>query len=883
MTNKKRIISTIVLSVVLAAIPVWAVFREKDLKKTLSVLHFELVNKYNGLLASEAGVEQYEKQQHKMLVDLIENCNELAVMLYSQQQDFTFDLTYALDEVTSQYLSFNSTKMPYNEIVTSLESEIDRYEKLVQALKNLPPAIKDEEQQDDTLEEEDEGLQVEDIVEEPDSLIVPPQDSVMVNDSILLSIPSIMEEQEAIISILDHEGQAMRDSCLQYASMIRDILWERYFQVDDDNRYYKETDNHLKEAYNYAQSRYREVQQKIFVQGQRNYWTIIRKFPHFMRSAASDCVDKYSTTSHKSKIVSDWRGPMVMGFVIMILICILLSTGVSWLLVRILSKRVKYLASPWFQDRKLLITILAGIVIFAVTIMIVDITSYSNFINMALPLVAEFAWLAAAIFLSVLIRMDGKKATDTVRGYLPIIFMGLIIISFRIIFIPNSLINIIFPPILLLFSIWQMTVTAKIRKGIERTDRSYMAVSMVIMFAATIVSLAGYVMIALLVVIWWIFQFTLIQTVTAIFDLLSRYYDDHILARKAKWKTENPLIPTKTKGAFIEVSWLFDLCKMALMPILTAWTIPLCLFMAGGVFDLSSVVMDVFYKPFLNVEGVINISIFKIIIVVSMIFIGRYITYAAKAFYRIWRTRGEVSKLAEGVMFNETSINFTLADNIISLVTWGAFVIITFVMLQIPTSAITIISTGLATGIGFALKDVLNNFFYGMQLMSGRLRVGDVIECDGIRGTVDSMSYQSTQIQASDGSIIAFPNSTLFSKNFKNLTRNNAYEMVTFTVGVKYGTDVDKVRTLVKEALTKLFVTDKYGRDVVDRKKGITVRLGDFGDSSVDITVLQYVIVSEKFRYLADAKEIVYNTLNDNGIEIPFPQRDLYIKEMPGK
>ena len=133
------------------------------------------------------------------------------------------------------------------------------------------------------------------------------------------------------------------------------------------------------------------------------------------------------------------------------------------------------------------------------------------------------------------------------------------------------------------------------------------------------------------------------------------------------------------------------------------------------------------------------------------------------------------------------------------------------------------------------MKDILNNFFYGVQLMSGRVRVGDIVECDGIRGTVVGLSYQSTQIEAIDGSIIFFTNSALFSKNFKNLTRNNSYQLVTFTVGVKYGTDVEKARDVILEALKPLLVTDKYGREVVDQKKGITVRVANFGDSSVDL------------------------------------------------
>jgi small-conductance mechanosensitive channel len=102
-------------------------------------------------------------------------------------------------------------------------------------------------------------------------------------------------------------------------------------------------------------------------------------------------------------------------------------------------------------------------------------------------------------------------------------------------------------------------------------------------------------------------------------------------------------------------------------------------------------------------------------------------------------------------------------------------------------------------------------------------------------------------------------------------------------VGVKYGVDVDKVRSIIQEALVPLEKKDVYGRDIVDPKYGIQVRFKDFGDNSVNLSVYQYITVEEHYTYPARAKELIYNALNANGIEIPFPQRDLYIKSVPAK
>ena len=64
----------------------------------------------------------------------------------------------------------------------------------------------------------------------------------------------------------------------------------------------------------------------------------------------------------------------------------------------------------------------------------------------------------------------------------------------------------------------------------------------------------------------------------------------------------------------------------------------------------------------------------------------------------------------------------------------------------------------------------------------------------------------------------------------------------------------------------------------MDPDRKLTVVLDGFGDSSVDLAIKQYVLVEEEYAYIAAAKEIIYNTLSENGIEIPFPQRDIHVK-----
>jgi len=128
-----------------------------------------------------------------------------------------------------------------------------------------------------------------------------------------------------------------------------------------------------------------------------------------------------------------------------------------------------------------------------------------------------------------------------------------------------------------------------------------------------------------------------------------------------------------------------------------------------------------------------------------------------------------------------------------------------------------------------------------------------------------------------DGTEMSFLNSSLFGKNFINLTRNNSYERTKIIVGVSYGTDIEKVREVLVAAMEKMRTKDRYGREIIDPQKGISVIVDKMSDSSVDVAVKQYVLVAERIEFMDRAKEVVYDALKEAGITIPFPQRDVHI------
>ena len=882
MRNRSRFLSLYLTLVLLLGItvPSWAVFNEKDLAQTLSVLRYELCKAYGEMSKNQLAYEKQDARQHEELIKLVNSCNELSLMLYSQKQDFTFDLTYALQQITDQYHGFKQKRMPYDNIVAYFNVEIDRYDRLVRTLKSLPPEMSDP----------------------SDSLFVPSLIDLLAVTFHIKALPNMSyamehaddpdhadhdhgfgEDHDHELDFqLDSLAMADRDSCIFYASKFLKMFTDIRDHMIEDNEHYSTTDTRLREAYDYAQERYKLVQKKIFVDGQRNYWYVLTHLGSSVRRAVSDCRDKYGRDYFDNKVQSEWRGPIVLGFSFIILVYLALASLIAFLAVKSLKRKVGVMKNQGFASREFAFIILLSVLLFVILVMAARFLPKiaTNFFLMASSLLVEFSLLLIAILVSLLIRCTAAQIDNGLRIYTPVLLMGLLIIAFRIIFIPNSLINLIYPPLLLGFGIWQLAAYRRNSNKVLRVDRHLASASLVVTAISLILSCIGYDLMALQLYIWWIFQLTVLQFVLAVKNLVGKYRRKRVdkLVRAYRL-THQAEVVGNDKGNFFPVTWLYDFLDMVLVPMLILLSIPFCLFLASRVFDLSQICRQAIMAPFID-NSFISLSLYKVLLAIGLFFIFRFIEYVASSIYRILKIRSTISKSGTGLL-RENEVNLTLANNVIWLLVWGIFVITLIKLLGIPTKSLQLITAGLAAGIGFAMKDILNNFFYGIQLMSGRLRVGDTIECDGIRGKVENISYQTTSIRAVEGSLIAFPNSTLFSKTFKNLTRSDSYEYIPLQVGVAYGTDVDLARKAILKALKPLCKPDKFGRQMIKPSYGIQIVLDDFGDSSLNLKVKQFVLVDQRYNFLSKANELIYKALADNGIQIPFPQRDVHIIQEP--
>ncbi len=188
-------------------------------------------------------------------------------------------------------------------------------------------------------------------------------------------------------------------------------------------------------------------------------------------------------------------------------------------------------------------------------------------------------------------------------------------------------------------------------------------------------------------------------------------------------------------------------------------------------------------------------------------------------------------------------------------------------------SSIAIVAGALSVGIGFGLQTIVSNFVSGIILLVERpIKEGDWIEASGFSGTVKKISVRSTQIETFDRAMVVVPNSELIAGSVLNWTHSNETGRVRVSVGVSYDTDPKRVERLLL----------KVGKshEMALKSPEPFVRFQQFGDSSLDFDLIIYVRDKNyMFQVRSDLHYSICELFKKEGIEIPFPQRDLNIKD----
>ena len=643
---------------------------------------------------------------------------------------------------------------------------------------------------------------------------------------------------------LSEKAKVDRNVCITLAINIRHTLNDNRVQMRDYIKIYNQTEERLKYLNTYANTRYKDIQQSIFSNRGDNYVNILKNIGHNVVETSETVTEKYKP---QKKVQSDWDSRIMLGLLIILALGTGISLLINFVIIRWIARRLtrysrfeKY--KDWLEEKITCINLAMSVATFAIILGVVRIIVEQNFIIMASGLLINYTWLMEVILLSIMLRLDGDKIKSGFKLYSPIMVIGFLVIAFRIALVPNALVSLVFPPILAVSIFWQWNAIRKHQQNTEMSDRYYSYASLAVFIFSTISSWVGYTLLAVEILIWWVMQLTCILTITFMQGWLKTY-------SKNKKMDEKPITQT----------WIFNFIYKVIMPVLGVLSVMISIYWAADVFNLSDTTWKIFSNYYINEDG-FRASIITIALATILYFLFAYLNKTIMALLYIH---------FENTDHKTAATRFVMAKNVIQVVVWGIWLLIVLGLFKVNNTWLVVVSGGLSTGIGFAMKDIIENIYYGISLMTGRIKVGDLIECDGIRGSVSSINYTSTMVNTTDGSVIAFQNSQLFTKNYKNLTRNHGYELDVIVIGVAYGSNATQVKALLTETVSKL--------DCRDKKKDVNVVFSNFGADSIDFKVLVWVPVLTRTYADGEIKEAIYNCLNENNIEIPFPQRDIHI------
>jgi len=191
----------------------------------------------------------------------------------------------------------------------------------------------------------------------------------------------------------------------------------------------------------------------------------------------------------------------------------------------------------------------------------------------------------------------------------------------------------------------------------------------------------------------------------------------------------------------------------------------------------------------------------------------------------------------------------------------------------IDLGSLALVAGAIGVGIGFGLQDIINNFVSGLILLAERpIALGDRVEVDDVAGRVVQINLRSTTVVTNDNISIIVPNSSFISGKVVNWSHGDPKVRLRLPVGVAYGTDPEQVKRVLLEVAAAKPEALKLPEP--------RVYFDNFGDSALnfELAVWTSEMLTAPRRFRSDLNFAIEKALRENGIQIPFPQRDLHLR-----
>jgi small-conductance mechanosensitive channel len=281
---------------------------------------------------------------------------------------------------------------------------------------------------------------------------------------------------------------------------------------------------------------------------------------------------------------------------------------------------------------------------------------------------------------------------------------------------------------------------------------------------------------------------------------------------------------------------------------------------------LSEYLTDVFTEPYKM--GTMTFTIGAILTFILIVIISYFITRFISFIFDDGGAPLKFLNLSKGV---PAAISLVIRYFIIAF----GF-ILALSSLGVDLSKFNLMAGALGLGIGFGLQTIVSNFISGLILVFERpILPGDTVEVNNLLGTVNRIGVRSSTISTFDGAEVVVPNNNLISNDLINWTLSNNIKRVEILIGTTYGSDPNKILKVLSD------VARNYDNALKNPKP--MALFSDFGDSSLNFKLRFWVPYEIGLQAKSDVSIKIYNRFKELGVEIPFPQQDIHIKDFPGQ
>jgi len=444
-------------------------------------------------------------------------------------------------------------------------------------------------------------------------------------------------------------------------------------------------------------------------------------------------------------------------------------------------------------------------------------------------LLFAISWLVLAL----LVRVGSTMVKRCLVLYSPLMFQYLCGTFFEIAAVPYTPLSL-FLPVISIPSVIIMIVLL-FRLDCPLMDRIFGILSVFLCIATVVLSVIGLPYIGFTIIMVWFVAMSGLQAGLALTTIVRTY-----VARNANRKIISSMLFTLLTPAM----WMIIIC------VLIYWT--------AGMYNRQTFLDHILVSDFIHCKNVVEISLIDVLLVLAVGFILQFVLSTIRhLIHSIYGRRAEMG----------------LIPSFMTLATYGAWSLYTlFVLIRfdVNPNSILVVLGGMSVGIGFALKEIIENFISGIILLAGRqIRPGDIIEFNDIWGKVTKVSIRATVIETTTNAIITLPNSRILTKDFHNWTLNNTHMRRDIKIGVAYGTEIAAVR----EALLHV----ARANPGVLQMPVPDVSMDDFSDDGMRFTLYVWVEVTNRTKVPSQLREEIDIYFRKHGIVLSGPQLNVHL------